>query len=156
MGLRPTKWNESPPRYGGAGCQPNALTLPEAGRTPWSARVPLDPLFAQPHQTQAIHDAPLIVSKVSGIGLLTCGRLGIGLSRHATYFNRVALTVQPASSLARRLVSARVDAICFTPTQARFPANRAGSPRQVKHPRRETNPIPWRQVRNKQSAAPPK
>jgi len=28
------------------------------GRTPWSARVPLDPLFAQPNQPDAIRERP--------------------------------------------------------------------------------------------------
>ena len=32
--------------------------LATVGRTPWSARVPLDPLFVQPHQPHAIHKRP--------------------------------------------------------------------------------------------------
>ena len=32
--------------------------LATVGRTPWSARVPLDPLFVQPHQRHATHKRP--------------------------------------------------------------------------------------------------
>jgi hypothetical protein len=34
------------------------MTTPIVGRTPWSARAPLDPLFAEPDQPQPIPERP--------------------------------------------------------------------------------------------------
>ena len=71
--------------------------IPKVGRTPWSGRVPLAPLFARPNQSRGIPERPTggaaadqgvrpttnaahsIVRKVRGIGLATGGRWLIGL-----------------------------------------------------------------------------
>ena len=44
-----------------AGVTPARLIcgLATVGRTPWSARVPLDPLFVRPNQPHAIHKRPI-------------------------------------------------------------------------------------------------
>jgi hypothetical protein len=49
-------------------CREVRIVRKAVGRTPWSARVPLDPLFAQPNRPNVIPERPI------GASALTIGR----------------------------------------------------------------------------------